>query len=69
MIKCIECGKTIKDGGPRYATPDGSYCRECWHAKDQKFKDDMLKRVLYGAAVRGARFSKAVLDVKKGGKR
>lgn len=20
MIKCIECGKVIKDGGPRYAT-------------------------------------------------
>ena len=65
MIKCIECGKVIKDGGPRYATPDGSYCRECWHAKDQKFKDEMLKRVLYGLSG----FSKAVLGVGNGGKR
>ena len=47
MIKCVECGKEIKEGGPRYASPIGSFCRECWHKKDQKFKDDMLKRVLY----------------------
>ncbi|WAX09024.1 hypothetical protein BT47P1_00049 [Bacteroides phage BT47P1] len=67
MIKCIECGKVIKDGGPRYATPDGSYCCECWANKDQKFKDDMLKRALYGAAVRGARFLNAINE--KGGKR
>lgn len=65
MIKCIECGKVIKDGRPRYATQDGSYCCECWDTKDQKFKDEMLKRVLYGLSS----FSKAVLDVKNGGKR
>lgn len=67
MIKGIECGKVIKDGGPRYATPDGSCCCECWANKDQKFKDDMLKRALYGAAVRGARFLNAINE--KGGKR
>lgn len=66
MIKCIECGEVIKDGGPRYATQDGSYCCECWDTKDQKFKDSMLKRALYGAAVRGAIFLDA-MD-KKGGK-
>lgn len=65
MIKCIECGKVIKDGGPRYATPDGSYCCECWGTKDQKFKDAMLKRALFGLSS----FAKAVADVKKGGKR
>lgn len=65
MIKCVECGKVIEEGGPRYATPDGSYCPECWDAKDQKFKDFMLKRALYGLRS----FAKAVLDVKKGGKR
>lgn len=37
MIKCIECGKEIVDGGPRYATPDGSFCCDCWEKKDQKF--------------------------------
>lgn len=65
MIKCIECGKEIREGGPRYATPDGSYCPECWDTKDQKFKDDMLKRALLGLSS----FAKAVSDVKKGGKR
>lgn len=48
MIKCVECGKEIKEGGPRYATPIGSFCPECWAEKDQKFKDSMLKRTLYG---------------------
>ena len=38
MIKCIECGKLIEEGGPRYAAPDGSYFPECWGNKDQKFK-------------------------------
>ena len=65
MIKCIECGKEIIDGGTRYVTPDGSYCRECWHAKDQKFKDDMLIRAKYGLDS----FAKAIADVKKGGSR
>jgi hypothetical protein len=36
MIKCVECGKVIADGGPRYATPIGSFCGECWAEKDQK---------------------------------
>lgn len=22
MIKCVECGKVIAGGGPRYSTPD-----------------------------------------------
>lgn len=48
MIKCVECGKVIADGGPRYATLIGSFCGECWAEKDQKFKDNMLKRALYG---------------------
>lgn len=47
MIKCVECGKVIAGGGPRYSTPIGSFCQECWSGKDQKFKDDMLKRTLY----------------------
>lgn len=48
MIKCVECGKEIKEGGPRYVTPIGSFCRDCWDKKDQKFKDETLKRTLYG---------------------
>lgn len=48
MIKCVECGKEIKEGGPRYVTPIGSFCRDCWDKKDQKYKGDMLKRTLYG---------------------
>ena len=48
MIKCVECGKEIKEGGPRYVTPIGSFCRDCWDKKDQKYKVDMLKRTLYG---------------------
>ncbi|WAX09522.1 hypothetical protein BT638P2_00003 [Bacteroides phage BT638P2] len=67
MIKCIECGKEIINGGPRYATPDGSFCCDCWRNKDQRFKDAMLKRALYGAAVRGASFLNVIN--KKGGDR
>ena len=48
MIKCVECGKEIKEGGPRYVTQIGSFCRDCWDKKNQKYKDDMLKRTLYG---------------------
>ena len=48
MIKCVECGKVIADGGPRYATLIGSFCPDCWAKKDQKFKNDMLKRASYG---------------------
>lgn len=48
MIKCVECGKEIKEGGPSYVTPIGSFCPDCWKNKDPKFKDDMLKRTLYG---------------------
>lgn len=48
MIKCVECGKEIKEGSPRYVTPIGSFCRDCWDKKDQKCKGDMLKRTLYG---------------------
>lgn len=65
MIKCIECGKLIVDGGTRYATPDGSFCCDCWENKDQKFKDAMLKRAMYGLDS----FAKAIADVKKGGDR
>lgn len=65
MIKCVECGKVIADGGPRYATPIGSFCPECWEKKDQKYKDDMLQRAMYGLRS----FASAVLDIKKGGKR
>ena len=56
MSKCINCGKVIADGGPRYATSIGSFCRECWTGKDQKFKDYMLRRTLYGLAVEGDNF-------------
>lgn len=56
MIKCVECGKVIADGGPRYATPIGSFCPDCWRAKDPKFKDDLLKRTLYRLAVEGDNF-------------
>nr|DAE54728.1 MAG TPA: NMD3 family [Caudoviricetes sp.] len=65
MIKCVECGKEIKEGGPRYATPIGSFCQECWDKKDPKFKDNMLKRALYGLRSMAG----AILDMKKGGKR
>jgi len=65
MIKCVECGKVIADGGPRYATPIGSFCGECWAEKDQKFKDNMLKRALYGLRSMAG----AISDMKKGGKR
>lgn len=62
MIKCVECGK---EGGPRYATLIGSFCRERWAEKDQKFKDNMLKRASYGLrSIAGA-----ISDMKKGGKR
>ena len=56
MIKCVECGKAIADGGPRYVTANESFCRECWNKKDPKFKDAMLKRTLYGPAVEGDNF-------------
>ncbi|QIG63231.1 hypothetical protein ARB25_42 [Bacteroides phage ARB25] len=65
MIKCIECGKVIKDGGTRYVTIVGSYCPRCWAAKDQKFKDAALIRAKYGLDS----FTKAIADVKKGGDR
>lgn len=65
MIKCIECGKEIVDGGTRYTATDGSYCPGCWEAKDQKFKDERLKRAMYGLDS----FAKAIADVKKGGDR
>lgn len=65
MIKCIECGKTIEDGGTRYTATDGTYCHKCWEAKDQKFKDEMLIRAKYGLDS----FARAIADVKKGGYR
>ena len=65
MIKCVECGKVIADGGPRYATPIGSFCCDCWDKKDQKYKDDMLKRALYGLRSMAG----AISDMKKGDKR
>lgn len=65
MIKCVECGKEIKEGGPRYATPIGSFCCDCWDKKDQKYKDDMLKRALCGLRSMVG----AISDLKKGGKR
>lgn len=67
MSKCINCGKLIADGGPRYATPIGSFCPDCWRNKDQAFKDDMLKRTLYGLGVAGDNFLNKIN--KKGGKR
>ncbi|WAX09224.1 hypothetical protein BT401P3_00028 [Bacteroides phage BT401P3] len=65
MIKCVECGKELIDGGTRYTAMDGPYCRKCWETKDQKFKDEMLERALYGLDS----FAKAIADVKKGGDR
>ena len=67
MSKCVECGGVIADGGPRHATPIGSFCQECWDKKDPKFKDDMLKRTMYGLAVEGDNFLNKIN--KKGGKR
>lgn len=67
MIKCVKCGRVIADGGPRYATPIGSFCCDCWRTKDQKFKDDMLKRTLYGLGVDGENFLNKIN--RKGGKR
>lgn len=67
MIKCVECGKVIADGGPRYATPIGPFCPDCWDKKDQKYKDDMLKRTLYGLGVAGENFLNKIN--RKGGKR
>lgn len=65
MIKCVECGKELIDGGTRYVTIVGSYCPRCWEKKDQKFKDASLIRAKYG--LNG--FARAIADVKKGGKR
>lgn len=65
MIQCVECGKVIAEGGPRYATPIGSFCCDCWDKKDQKYKDDMLKRALCGLRSMVG----AISDLKKGGKR
>ena len=65
MIKCVECGKEIIDGGTRYAATDGSYCPGCWEKKDQRHKDAMLIRAKYG--LNG--FARAIADVKKGGDR
>lgn len=65
MIKCIECGKELIDGGTRYTATDGSYCPGCWEKKDQRYKDAMLKRAMYGLDS----FAKAIADVKKGGDR
>lgn len=65
MIKCVECGKELIDGGTRYAATDGSYCPECWEKKDQRHKDAMLKRALFGLSS----FAKAVREIKKGGNR
>lgn len=65
MIKCIECGKEITDGGTRYTATHGSYCPRCWEKQDQRFKDEMLKRAKYGIDS----FAKAIADVKKGGDR
>lgn len=65
MIKCVECGKVVADGGPRYATLIGSFCCDCWDKKDQKYKDGMLKRALYGLRFMAG----AISDMKKGDKR
>lgn len=65
MIKCIECGKEIIDGGTRYVTSVGSFCCGCWEKKDQKYKDGLLIRAKYGLDS----FAKAIADVKKGGSR
>ncbi|WAX09277.1 hypothetical protein BT528P2_00022 [Bacteroides phage BT528P2] len=65
MIKCIECGKELTDGGTRYVTIVGSYCPRCWAAKDQMFKDAALIRAKYGLDS----FAKAIADVRKGGYR
>lgn len=65
MIKCIECGKELIDGGTRYTATDGSYCPGCWEKKDQKYKDGLLVRAMYG--LNG--FARAIADVKKGGHR
>lgn len=65
MIKCVECGKELTDGGTRYAATDGSYRHRCREKKDQKFRDETLKRAMYGLD----NFAKAIADVKKGGDR
>lgn len=65
MIKCIECGKELIDGGTRYVTQIGSFCCKCWEKKDQKYKDGLLIRAQYG--LNG--FARAIADVKKGGNR
>lgn len=65
MIKCVKCWKEIIDGGTRYVTIVGSYCPRCWEKGGQKFKDEMLKRAMYGLDS----FAKAIADVKKGGYR
>lgn len=65
MIKCVECGKEIMEGGTRYTATDSSYCPGCWEKKDQRHRDAMLKRAMYGLDS----FAKAIADVKKGGDR
>lgn len=65
MIKCVECGKELVNGGTRYVATDGSYCPRCWEKKDQRHKDAVLIRATYGLGG----FVKAIADVKKGGYR
>lgn len=65
MIKCIECGKEVIEGGTRYAATYGTYCQRCWEKKDQRHKDAVLIRAKYGLDG----FVKAIADVKKGGYR
>lgn len=65
MIKCVECGKELMEGGPRYTATDGSYCPGCWEKKDQRHKDAMLIRAKYGLDS----FARAIADIKKGGDR
>ena len=65
MIKCVECGKELIDGGTRYTAKNGPYCPRCWEKKDQGHKDAVLIRATYGLGG----FVKAIADVKKGGDR
>lgn len=67
MIKCVDCGKELKEGAPRYSTPVGPFCCDCWKKRDKKFKDDMLKQTLSKLAAKGERFLNAING--KGGKR
>ena len=42
---CKQCGKPITGG--HYATPDGTFCLECWNKMPRPKKDKLLRLALH----------------------